>query len=163
MRDTARGDSQCAIPRVVHHSARYHAWCLTVYDTARGDSQCVIPRVVTHSARYRVWCDVAMCPSHTARYNGLSVTHCQVISLTITYCAMSRCVRHTPRDITVCPSHTAGLSRCIRHTPRDIAVRHTPRDISGSASHRVLSRSPPHTARYHVSQKSSKCNSPVRK
>ena len=84
--------------------------------------------------------------SHTAWYLA-AITHCWVISLAVTHRAMSRCVhhtlpgylavRHTPRDVAmcpshtaryhaVCPSHTAGLSRCPSHTARyrDVSVTH---------------------------------------
>ena len=114
---TARlsGDSQCAIPCVVPHSAQYRAWCLTERDTTRGASQCVIPRVVPHSARYHAWCltvsvthrVISRGPSHTG-YLAVSITH-HVISQSVTP-ALSRCViSRGPSHpvISLCPSHTA--------------------------------------------------------
>ena len=100
VRDTARGASQCAIPRVVPHSARYCAWCLTMRDTAHGASQCAIPRMVPHSARYRAWCLTVRDTTHGASQcviPHVSITHCWVISHGASQCAIPRVVTHSAR------------------------------------------------------------------
>ena len=87
----AHGASQCAIPRVVPRSARYHV-CLS-HTTG-------LSRMVPHSARYRAWCltvrDTARGASHCA-IPRVSVTHCRVILHGASQCAIQRVVPHSAR------------------------------------------------------------------
>ena len=75
-------------------SDRYHGVSVTHHEM----SQCVRHKLrdITRCVRHTPLRDVALCPSHTARYHA------------------------------VCPSHTAGLSRCPSHTARcrDVSVTH---------------------------------------
>ena len=58
---------------------------------------------------------------------------------------------HAATDITVCPSHTAGLSRCLSHTARcrDVSITHRAISRGVSVTHRrVMLRCVRHTLRY---------------
>ena len=99
------------------------------------------------------------------------VHHNRVISWCVHH-TLSRCVRHTPHDVAVCPSqpddlavcpphtsrcvhHNRVISRCVRHTLSQ-CVRHTPHDIAMCLSQlgdlavcpsHTLAVCPSHTAR----------------
>ena len=91
-----------------------------------------------------------MCPSHTARFRGLSVTPRD--NPVVTDTARIAWCRSQPGYLVVrvCPSHSA-ISRSIAHRLSAIDVGHTPRDLSRCVGHnRVISRygCVRHTARY---------------
>ena len=57
-------------------------------------------------------------------------------------------VRHTLRNIAVCPSHTTGLSRCPSHTARyHVCPSHTARYRAWCLTHCAIPRVVPHTLR----------------
>ena len=119
---TPRDVSRCVGHyQVISQSVEHCLSAIDVGHTPRDVSQCVVTTGLSRG------------PSHTARYRGVSVTH-RVISRYVSHtaaCSPSMSVTH--RVIYRGVSVTTGLSRNVRHTPR--CVRRTPRDIAVCPSH----------------------------